>query len=196
MAVQAEMKSIDDRWLGKTQEYRLIKEFYDDQRAKRSGVPYINHIIEGCAALWAMTGVESADVTVQEAREMQRAFCLHPFAQNSLKEFTDLACKHELHQRLIIWAADYAAIARQFLTVDLPHYPTHPPRIVLSQIREVNLMLLADKIQNYKDLRHYNSLLPNYAALNYYFEHWISELCDHLDVSHEDVLRYERAMLA
>ena len=52
--------------------YLAICEFYGERRAKRSGVPYINHIDEGLIVLDAINASVHA----------KRAYCLHPIFQS------------------------------------------------------------------------------------------------------------------
>ena len=53
-------------------EISLIKNFYGDKTAKRSGVPLINHINEG---LIVLDFIKASDIA-------KKAYCLHPLVQS------------------------------------------------------------------------------------------------------------------
>ena len=53
-------------------EYKAIQEFYGDGEAKRSHIPFMNHIDEGLAILERINASDRA----------KRAFCIHPIAQS------------------------------------------------------------------------------------------------------------------
>jgi (p)ppGpp synthase/HD superfamily hydrolase len=145
--------------------YRLIKEMYEDKQAKRSGVPYMNHIDEGIIVLTA----------IQSSITAQQAFCLHPIFQND----GDLAANYEeswqgLNRHAIIAAMEYRNIANQYLsqiTVSTLE------EIKLSPLKDVNDMLIADKVQNFKDFEVYHQQThPRRDELRVYFKMWLRRL--------------------
>ena len=117
-------------------EYELIKEFYDGSFAKRSGLPYINHIDEGLVIL--------DHLKVEETTKA--AFCLHPILQETF--YFDFDFK-ESRIKSIILATEYRNIANSYLsngTID---------RFIGISCDEIRQMLIADKVQNYKDFIRY-----------------------------------------
>lgn len=150
-------------------EYQLIQSFYQDQRAKRSGVFLQMHIDEGLAIL-AATGA---------SHQAMRAYCLHPLLQNDIDlgtQFTQVAQKlNTLPDGATIMglAMEYHSVANAYLS----HHQKPITGIHLSPLAEVNQMLMADKIQNRKDFnRYHKSTHPNSARLTVYFEEWIDAL--------------------
>lgn len=150
-------------------ELALIEASYGEQRARRSGVPLVHHIHEGVALLVAAGASELA----------QRAFCLHPLVQNDV----DLARNYSgLVQalsetpdgmRALLLAMEYRSVANEYLA----HKPNQPGGIRLSPLPDVNLMLLADKVQNQRDFLFYHGRShPNRERLTEYFEQWVAAL--------------------
>jgi hypothetical protein len=147
-------------------EYDLIKETYGERRAKRSGLPYLRHIDQGLILLRAL----------EVDGDVLRAWCLHPIFQ--LDEFyvpmvREGRVLRQISSRLAVLAMEYRAVANAYLTKN--ESEDRLPKI--SPIDEVNLMLIVDKIQNWRDAR----LFPHVseeerAKLNRYFEKWLKEL--------------------
>jgi hypothetical protein len=146
-------------------EYKLIEKFYGDKVAKRSQVPLINHINEGLVVLSGINATETA----------KRAFCIHPLLQadEDLQENYYICSFVDKHALLL--AMEYRSVANEFLSdkMDLEVVPA----IRLSPLLEVNEMLIADKVQNYKDFvtYHYDTH-PRSAKLNQYFHKWLDKL--------------------
>lgn len=149
-------------------EYKLIKQVYGDDVAKRSQVPLINHIDEGLKILSQI----GANLVVEQA------YCLHPLVQNN----TDLASavmKQTLKgcdSTAIILAMEYRAVANSYLCrVDTDNFTDADCiRIVDNTLLEIKLMLVADKTQNYKDfLAHHKNSHVRSAELEAYFSRWI-----------------------
>lgn len=146
----------------KNQEYIDICEYYDNLHAKRSGVHYMNHIDEGLAILHLFNCTEYAKL----------AYCLHPVYQDdvSLKNVNNTSYDN----RVIMNVMEYRNVANAYLssrsidTLD---------EIKLSPLKDVNDMLIADKIQNYKDfeLYHYGKH-KRYKELDQYFKNWLEKL--------------------
>lgn len=148
-----------------TAEYQAVRAFYGDRRAKRTGLPYINHINEALLILEWRNAPEVA----------RRAYCLHPLfqgddalvqtAQSDLAQFDPLA---------LVLAVEYRAIANSHLSRD---DPAMGARIKLSPLAAVNEMLVADKIQNRKDFElHFQGDAARTAELRAYFSNWLSRL--------------------
>jgi glutamate racemase len=148
-----------------TKSYRLIRDYYGEKKAERSQVPLIQHIHEGLTILEEL-GVNLAT---------QEAYCLHPIFQadealheNYLKSYKGI------DNLVILLALEYRNIANQYLskreiqTID---------EINLSPLKEVNLMLVADKVQNRKDFEIYHlQNHPRSKELQQYFRNWLQRL--------------------
>lgn len=165
-------------------EYHQIRQFYSDRTAKRSGVPLMNHIDEGLIILLRINATQAA----------QEAFCLHPLFQHD----DDLAREHWrveafgeiMNKRSVFLAMEYRNIANQFLSGKVLmeskdwgdsrggfNVVTKAEEIPLSPIKEVNDMLIADKVQNRKDfIRHHLDTHANAARLDAYFKLWMERL--------------------
>ncbi|MDJ1482862.1 hypothetical protein QNI19_24650 [Cytophagaceae bacterium DM2B3-1] len=149
-----------------TPEYQLIKTLYGDRKATRSQVPLLNHIDEGLQILvW-----EQAELTTQ------RAYCLHPVFQGDdslLENYTNVSLDN-LDNRTILLAMEYRNIANQYLSTRII---TQLEEIRLSPLKEVNQMLVADKIQNRKDFEcyHQHSHIRS-KELTIYFANWLRRL--------------------
>lgn len=149
-----------------TREYRAVETFYGDRRAKRSGLHTMNHIDEGLAVLaW----LEASD-------KAQRAYCLHPLVQadaDLLASYPHLAQATEDPQVLAL-ALEYRNVANAYLS---HRTVTGAEEVALSPLAEVNDMLRADKVQNYKDfIRHHRPTHPRAEALDRYFRTWLDRL--------------------
>lgn len=160
-------------------EYKCISAFYEGKSAKRSKVPYMQHIDEGLIIMKDLGASEEA----------MRAYCVHPIFQedHDLKSMWDdpssvfEACslnpsKQKLHWTTVVLAMEYRSVANAHLSYHSPNLPK------LSPIKEVNDMLRADKIQNCKDFELHNSGVENAKRLSQYFhDEWFVAL----DISEE-----------
>jgi hypothetical protein len=145
-------------------EYVAIAEYYGDRRARRSGVLLMHHIDEGLAILVARGASERA----------RRAFCLHPLVQDD----TALAASFATHLTDDPWvmalAIEYRHVANAALSTRVLESAAD---IALSPIADVNEMLVADKLQNYKDfMLHHRATHPRGAELERYFTLWLERL--------------------
>ncbi len=154
-----------------TPEYRAIEQHYGDRKAERSGVFFINHIDEGLLVL--RRRLRSSDAA-------QRAYCLHPIVQSDdeLAEAFRSRALDRFATEVVMLAMEYRNIANRFLSPmeDHPGYDD-AAKIVRSPLIEVDHMLIADKVQNYKDFRLYHRAThPRAAWLDRYFQRWLSAL--------------------
>ncbi len=149
--------------------YGAIRAFYGERSAGRSGVPLIAHIDEGLVVL---------DL-IGASLQARQAFCLHPMLQDDDALLASLAPASALlacapDPAALILAMEYRAVANACLS----HHPVsddHPIR--LSTSKDVNDMLVADKVQNRKDFEiHHAETHPRADALASYFERWLRAL--------------------
>jgi len=145
--------------------YKRISQFYGTRKAERSQVPLIQHIDEG---LQILAWLNASDWAMQ-------AYCLHPVLQSD----ADL---------LANWQADFGQTDSQTLILCMEYRKTANAylskreiasiqEIELSPIEEVNQMLVADKVQNFKDFRRYHAQThPRAEVLNQYFLNWLERL--------------------
>lgn len=148
-------------------EYVLIRQHYNNQVAKRSQVPLINHIGEGVEMLISLGSTLNA----------QKAFCLHPLLQSddALKDhYPSLSRVSDISPEVWMLTMEYRNIANQYLSLREIHDVSD---IRLSPLTEVNDMLKADKLQNYKDfLIHHRHTHPRAEQLDRYFQNWLTRL--------------------
>lgn len=144
-------------------EYAAISEFYGNQTATRSGVPYMSHINEGINILRTL----NADVSTM------KAFAIHPIVQSDRDFRENLHKLTMLNPVAVAMAVEYRNVANSYLSKD---YHSPEDKIRLSSLPEVNLMLLADKVQNFRDLKRYNVDHPRYDELCGYFHNWLRAL--------------------
>lgn len=142
--------------------YKLIQEKYGDQRAKRSGVPLIYHIDEGG---YILNKLNADEIT-------KDAYYLHPLLQSDgdLKE-TFYFNESPIPLKSLILAMEYRATANSYLSKNLlSAYKSSP-------LPEVNQMLIADKIQNYKDfMKYHHDKHEKSKELFKYFHNWFKLL--------------------
>lgn len=145
-------------------EYAAILAFYGDRCAKRSGVPLMNHIDEGLVILEEIGATEWA----------KRAFCLHPLVQedDNLEEHFDWL--RQFDPWVVALTMEYRSVANEYLS----QCPSRAPQeIRLSPLTDVNDMLIADKVQNYKDFLIYHLDTHDRAQrLDQYFRQWLERL--------------------
>jgi hypothetical protein len=158
------------------QAYRIVNAFYGDRCAQRSGVPLINHINEGVIVLDILRASDHAIA----------AYMLHPLFQND----SDLAgyqyMFHLLDPTVVAYIMEYRNIANASLSdivgydgsVIGDHWECKLKRpIKKSPIGPVNAMLIADKVQNYKDfITYHKDTHPRSVELDFYFKSWLETL--------------------
>lgn len=152
--------------------YEYIVEHYGDKKAERSGVKLINHIDEGIKIMKSLGSTIST----------MDAFCLHPLIQNDAdleknkSWITDIQEQY-ISTEALIFAFEYRNIANQYLSHRII---TSLSDIKLSPFESVNQMLIADKVQNYKDFLIYHAgTHPRTDELNEYFNNWLCKLLCH-----------------
>lgn len=166
-------------------EYQYISEFYGNDCVKRSGVPFMNHIDEGLAVLhWIGASLEA-----------KKAYCLHPIYQSDelITEYgkKDMRDKNifGLSANVVTNAVEYRHTANNYLsTREIESLDD----IVLSPLKDVNDMLIADKIQNRKDFELYHEgTHPRNKELAQYFRNWLEKL----KISEEDYQMYKTKLM-
>lgn len=144
-------------------EYTAIEEIYGAEKAIRSGVDKINHIDEG---LYILEKIGASNVA-------KKAYCLHPIVQGD-KELVDNYFKFDYHPTIVIAAIEYRSVANDYLS---KREIKTIEDIRLSPLKDVNDMLIADKMQNRKDFDLYhNGTHDRSSELNQYFDNWFKRL--------------------
>lgn len=148
-----------------TPEYAIIKDFYGEQTAIRSGVKLIRHIDEGLAIL--------DDIKAREVAK--RAYCLHPLLQadDTLAANYAKRALYKCNPYAIVVAMEYRRVANGYLS---PRHVDKMEEIDVGPLKEVSEMLIADKVQNYKDFHKYHTKHPRFSELDYYFKMWFVKL--------------------
>lgn len=142
--------------------YKKIQEFYGDQRTVRSGVPLIYHIDEGGAIL---DSLGASDI-------VKDAYYLHPLFQSD-KAFNEKKniSLDGISSESIILSIEYRRIANSYLSTMNPKDQIEIP------CEEIKQMLIADKVQNYKDFKKYHSKTHGRRQhLEEYFQNWFNIL--------------------
>lgn len=150
------MKSIDFY-------FNLIYKHYNIQVAKRSKVPLIAHIIEGVNVLHKINASEDAI----------KAFMIHPLVQDDsiVGKYQYI---HAIDPKIMLLAMEYRSVANSYLS---KRKINNIEEINLSPLKDVNDMLIADKVQNYKDFLHYHKNTHERSSeLDIYFNNWFKRL--------------------
>lgn len=155
-----------------TVELQLIREYYGTRTAERSGVPLIQHVLEG---LEIMTGMNATAVAKQ-------AFCLHPLLQNDedlKKNWQRVSDMPEVSRQAFNLAMVYRTKANSYLCrPETDHFTlVDIERVVGFCSQNMIHMLVADKIQNEKDFEiHHKATHERSAELTRYFDLWLQYL--------------------
>lgn len=166
-------------------EFSLISAHYSGKTTEGSGLPYMRHIEQGITVL---AYIEASDTAA-------KAFCLHPLVQadeDLAANFEWLCRDPEVSVAALVMAMEYRHVANAFLSQmeSHPGYKDHKA-ITLSPLADVNLMLIADKIQNRADfLRFHLETHPRAHWLVKYFDIWLEAL----GVSHKQYGELARVM--
>ena len=152
--------------------FNLINGYYGDRAAVRSNVPYMAHIIEGVEILKCINGTDAAIA----------AYMIHPMFQDNDKLSENLKkYSHDIDGYVLNLALEYRDVANDYLSF---RKIKNLSEIRLSQTKEVNDMLIADKVQNYKDFLLYHAdSHKNSKELDQYFQNWF----DRLDVNYKNL---------
>lgn len=163
-----------------TNAFEAIQQHYGDRRAERSKVPLLNHIVEGLAIMAAYSPGEAY------LYDAMQGFCLHPLLQTdeNLQEHYHLMRFHAPHA--VLFAMEYRWRANNWLSdkVRFDYYGDGGKPLLRTvgrpdagNLPAVKAMLVADKVQNYKDFLTYHSdTHPRKDELRHYFNTWLNEL--------------------
>ncbi len=148
-----------------TVEYKTVEKFYGDGKAQRSKVFFMNHIDEGVTIL----------TQLNKSTKAKTAFCLHPLVQDDGNLANNFSFLSEMIDPYTLGLAlEYRNIANAYLS---KRHIESLEEIKLSPLPEVNDMLIADKIQNYKDfLIYHKDTHPRSKELEHYFNNWLEKL--------------------
>lgn len=163
-----------------------IEEFYGNRTAARSGVPLMNHINEGTRILEAI-GADPAAIL---------AYRLHPIYQNDSDLEDNYRSLLNRPQLVVLYIMEYRNIANASLS-DIVFRNNNKDwcplelrrQIKISPLEQVNKMLIADKVQNWKDFKQFH--LGKHARsdeLDFYFRSWFRVL----GISEGEALYLER----
>ena len=142
--------------------YELIKEYYGDKTAKRSGVPLINHIDEGIEILKSINADE----------ETIDAYCLHPILQSDESINSNYKMNFEgIPTSSLLLAMEYRRVANSYLSFNKME------DFVGFTNEKIKQMLYADKKQNEKDFAIYHEETHERSKeLREYFNNWLNKL--------------------
>lgn len=146
--------------------YDMIMKYYGTKKAHRSQVNLMNHIEEGIVLLQQM-GCDSDTID---------AYCLHPILQSDNELIMNYHSENFncVNARTLILAMEYRKTANAYLSQRIIESIND---IELSPLPEVNQMLIADKIQNYKDfVKYHKHSHQRSKELQEYFENWMKKL--------------------
>lgn len=162
----------------------LIRVFYGDKTAARSGVPLINHVLDGLEIMKEIGATEDA----------MSAFCLHPMFQNDEDLLENLELTRTIDPYVMTLVMEYRSQANRALSnsvtleygfdgpvpsqaqsVRYPDWTGLPP--TPGPLEEVRDMLIADKVQNFADFEvHHLGKHKRSDELEHYFECWLKAL--------------------
>lgn len=168
-------------------EFLLIQDYYGDKCAERSGVPLMNHILEGLALLQ----FRGATIVTQ------KAWVLHPLLQSDEALGLNFGKISGLDPFVVAMVMEYRHRANSWLSdkVGKPVEGSEVQGCVMigypsaGDLIGVRAMLIADKVQNRKDFEKYHKgTHPRSAELEAYFNAWLKAL----DISEEEYQGYVR----
>jgi hypothetical protein len=146
------------------EEYRIISDFYGGKIANRSGVQLMNHIDEG---LFILEKIRASDIA-------KKAYCLHPIVQDDESLKNNKSLLKDISSDVIISSIEYRSVANEYLS---KRNINSIDEIRLSPLKDVNDMLIADKIQNRKDFELYHLGKHDRSfELDQYFKNWLKKL--------------------
>jgi len=164
--------------------YKQIEAHYGDETAKRSKIRLMDHINDGLIILDLLGASERA----------KQAYCIHPMTQSDSDlsewfngpDWLERLYSADHNAEVIVLAMEYRSVANEYLST---REIEDISEIRLSPLHEVNIMLVADKIQNRKDFEaHHKGTHARSDKLDQYFKNWLerlgisegrySEICD------------------
>ena len=153
-------------------QYKTIKDFYGDRKAKRSGEFLMWHITKGCAIL---KNIGASDEAI-------KSFMLHPKYQNDEDYYMNQSsllgdCAYD--QKVVDNVLDYRRVANAYLCRPETDGWSHSQIHEACQLErgDVADMLVADKEQNFEDfMKHHMNSHPRSKELYQYFSNWIEYL--------------------
>lgn len=143
-----------------------ITQYYDGAKAERSQVAKINHIQEGLVVLHHL----------KASRAAMDAYCLHPMFQADADFSTNIAKGVQMSSRAAMLTMEYRWRANSWLSDRVSKFGVSgwPDVGPLPEIRQ---MLIADKVQNFKDFREYHKGEHERSfELGIYFQIWLAAL--------------------
>lgn len=144
--------------------FQVLNEFWSPMPvAKHTGIAYIEHINQGVRILTNLGCTDETTIC---------AFILHPIVQSDADYLKglELLLRSNISKAILCLVMEYRKTANAYLPKDGTKIPS------LSVDPRVNLMLMADKIQNCHDLVTYNQNHENYKNLLDYFNNWFKVL--------------------
>lgn len=192
-----------------TTEYQAISDFYGDRKDEHSQVPLINHIDQGVAIIAAL------NQRLPCGRKFRfygaaLGFCLHPLFQSdaALHGLGIEYASHPEHDSYpVVLAMEYRARANDWLSdkvmtvIGKSLRDARPIALGLPSlgvIPEVHAMLIAEKVQTYKDfLDYYKGTHPRSDELELYFKTWLAvlEITDQFTYLQEVARKAERRII-
>ena len=145
-------------------EYTLMGNIYGSEKSKRSGVYLMNHIDEG---LYILEKLKASKIA-------KAAYVIHPLLQSDESLVDNFYLLEKINPLVILLATEYRSVANEYLS---NREISTVEDIRLSPLKEVNQMLIADKIQNNKDFELYHKdIHPRSNELSKYFRNWLNRL--------------------
>jgi len=157
------------------EEYKLAERILTPLQARRAGVSYFTHVKQGLAIMDAYVQHEDYPAIAYDPIIEKLAFCLHPLIQK-VEDFKDNYYELKVCNPLCVaLAVEYRWTANLGLR---PILEANGSSISLSEFNAVNLMLIADKVQNYYEFLKYArpQLIKEDKRIDLYFRHWLSRL--------------------
>ncbi len=138
--------------------YRLIEAYYGEKTTQRSVVKLITHINEG---LKILDYIQANSIT-------KEAYCIHPILQSDIAFFENRFFNFQgVETAALILTMEYRRVANSYLSKGKKE------DFVGFSCPEIREMLIADKVQNYKDfLKYHKNTHPRKEALEHYFQNW------------------------
>lgn len=166
-------KKINHRCYSHSNAYKFAQLYYDDKTANRSKIPYIYHLDEGGGIL---DYIGASDI-------VKDAFYLHPFYQSNNDFLANFKYNiPNVTTSSVALAMEYRHVANSYLSKDKPS-----DFIGFGGCEEVKQMLIADKVQNYKDfLKHHKDKHTRSNQLDVYFNYWF-EL---LEINYKELVKF------